>query len=224
MVNLNYLEGRGSKRLNRVERGTPMGSASVSRGRTRFIGEESIIVEGSGRVTGTWIIDGSLEGDGQISWTGPSDFDGDVKITKTLDVTAETNLSGPTIIDDTLDVTAETRLRGATTLESDMSVTNGGKVKVGTVTLGITSNGRPGLDFDGATLTENADRLALESGQAVVGVAPTIAAVAFDDRVVRVSEDGTTISGPVFMPDLPPISGVSSNVFVDPDTGELGTG
>jgi hypothetical protein len=222
MVNLNYLDGRQNRRMNRLERGTPLGSSAVSRGRTRFIGEESIVIEGSGRVSGTLVVDGSLDGDGKISWTGPAEFDGDVKITKSLDVTADTNLSGPTLIDDTLDVTAETRLRGGTTLEADMTVTNGGKVKVGTVELGITSNGRPGLDFDGATLTENSDRLALESGQAVVGVAPTFAAVAFGESSVVVSEDRTTVRGPVYLTDLRTISGVSSNVAIDPTTGLLG--
>jgi cytoskeletal protein CcmA (bactofilin family) len=184
MVNLNYLDGRQNKRMNRLERGTPLGSSAVSRGRTRFIGEESIVIEGSGRVSGTLIVDGKIDGEGKMSWTGPADFDGDVKITKTLDVSAET------------------RLRGETTLEANMNVTNGGKVVVGSVELGITSNGRPGLDFDGATLTEASDRLAMGSGTATVGVAPTFAAVAVGNKSVVVTNTDTTLSGPVKLASL----------------------
>jgi hypothetical protein len=223
--NLNANElARLVKRIERLEAAAPVGFTAVSRGALRIVSEEGLIVEGSARISGV------MTGDGTLLWTGPITFTGPFTINGATTQNGEYTVDGDTTVNGDFDVVGTWDLQGNGKITGNVGMTGvltiqtGGAVKVGTVTLGITSNGRPGLDFDGATLTENADRLALESGQAVVGVAPTFAAVAFDDRVVRVSEDGTTISGPVFMPDLPPISGVSSNVFVDPDTGELGTG
>jgi hypothetical protein len=215
MVNLNYLNPRTGKRQNRVERGAPIGFSSVGRGALRIYSEEGLIVDGSARISGV------LDGDGTLNWTGDSNLNGDVYVTKTLNVTADTNLSGPTVIDDTLDVTAETRLRGDTTLESDMEVINGGSVKVGTVMLGVTSNGRPGLDFDGATLTEDADRLAMESGTAVVGVAPTFAAVAFANKSIVVNGTRTTVNGGLALGSLSevPAAGRTPNLWIDPASG-----
>jgi hypothetical protein len=117
-------------------------------------------------------------------------------------------------------------ITGDIDLSGDFTVDDNGKITVaGTspMTIGITSNGRPGIEFAGGILSSAADRVALTKGDATVGVAPEFAAIAYKDRVVLLQEKGTTIQGPVFMPGLRTISGVSANVAVDPDTGELHT-
>lgn len=58
------------RRQNRLNRAAPGGFQSVSRGTTRFVGENSLLVEGSARVTGTLYIDGILNADGTITLTG----------------------------------------------------------------------------------------------------------------------------------------------------------
>jgi hypothetical protein len=61
-----------------------------------------------------------------------------------------------------------------------------------------------------------------QSGLVVTNDAVSVAAGGYNGFSVNGGADGTKILGPVFMPDLPTISGVSANVFVDPDTGKLG--
>jgi hypothetical protein len=201
-------------RVSRLESGAFLENSSITKGRMRFIGgllrlDSGALLELVGKAD----ITGTLEGVGTILWRGSMKILG----LGTLDV------DGPATFRATLDVLAATRLRGKITLEDDMTLTGPGKIKVGTVTMGITSNGRPGLDFEGATLSENDDRLAMESGQAVVGVAPTFAAMAFEENSIIVTEDRVTIEGPVYLTGLPTISGVSGNLSIDPDTGQLGT-
>jgi cytoskeletal protein CcmA (bactofilin family) len=234
------------ERIERLERAAPIGFSAVSRGALRITSEEGLIVEGSARISGV------LDGDGQLLWSGPITFtgpftingatvqNGEYTVTGPFHVNGTTDINGNTTVNGVFDVVGDSTFTGEVTIDGGwhlngdgdiagnvgmtgtLTIQVGGSIQVGTVKLGVTSNGRPGLDFDGATLTENADRLALESGQAVVGVAPTFAALAFGSKVVRVSADGTTIAGAVFLPDLPTISGVSANVTADPDTGELG--
>jgi hypothetical protein len=234
------------ERIERLERAAPVGFTAVSRGALRITSDEGLIVEGSARISGV------LDGDGDLIWSGPIVFTGGFTINGTTVQNGEYTVTGPFHVNGTTDINGNTTvnglfdvvgaskftgevtvdggwhlngdgdIRGNVSMTGVLTVGVGGAIQVGTVTLGVTSNGRPGLDFDGATLTENADRLALESGQAVVGVAPQFSAVAFGSKVVRVSEAGTTVVGPIFLPDLPTISGVSANVTVDPATGELG--
>jgi hypothetical protein len=201
---------------------------TIARGQTRFEGDQSWILEGTGTVIGTLYVEGDLDGDGNITWRGLSDFDGDVRITKTLKVTANTELSGPTLVDDTLDVTAETRLRGDTTLESNMTVKDGGSVKVegpNAVTLGMTSADVPGLEFeDGGAFVGVEDGVQLNNaaGNGFVYAAEDVG-MQRGSTSLDVTPDAIYLRGPVFMPRLPTISGVSANVAVDPVTGELGT-
>jgi hypothetical protein len=200
------------KLVRRANRATPGNNQSVTGGRTRFIGIQSLIVIGSQLVTGLLEVAGRFEGNGTILWRGSMKILG----LGTLDV------DGPATFRATLDVLAATRLRGKITLEDDMTLVGPGKIKVGTVTMGVTSNGRPGIELEGGILSSAEDRVALTQGSATVGVSETFAAMAFGASAVLVRQDGTTIVGPIYLPALPPISGVSTNVAVDPQTGKLG--
>jgi hypothetical protein len=209
------------RRIEKLEAAAPVGFTAVSRGALRIVSEEGLIVEGSARISGV------MTGDGTLLWTGPITFTGPFTINGATTQNGEYTVDGDTTVNGDFDVVGTWDLQGNGKITGNVGMTGvltiqtGGAVKVGTVTLGITSNGRPGLDFDGATLTENADRLALESGQAVVGVAPTFAALAFDESSVVASADRVTINGRLFAADLRPVTGVSANVRVDPDTGEF---
>jgi hypothetical protein len=221
-------------RVSRLESGSMLEKVSITAGRMRFIGgvlrlDSNALLELVGKAN----ITGTLEGVGTILWRGSMkilglgtlDVDGPATFKATLDVTADTRLRGPTSIEDTLDVTAETRLRGDTTLEKNLSVRTGGKITVegsSPVTIGVTSDGRPGVEMSGGRLSSAEDRVALTKGTATLGVADTFAAMAFGANAMLVRENGTTFVGAIHLPDLPTISGVSANVTVDPDTGELG--
>lgn len=63
-------------RLRKTETAAPLGSASVSRGRTRFIGEESLLVEGSSPITGGVTSAGvpGVEGSKGILYDAPAGF------------------------------------------------------------------------------------------------------------------------------------------------------
>jgi hypothetical protein len=222
--NLNANElARLVKRIERLEAAAPVGFTAVSRGALRIVSEEGLIVEGSARISGVMTGDGTLLWTGPITFTGPFTINGATTQNGQYTVDGDTTVNGDFDVVGTWDLQGNGKITGNVGMTGVLTIQTGGAVKVGTVTLGITSNGRPGLDFDGATLTENADRLALESGQATIGVAPGFAAVAFNENSVVVSDDRITIEGPVYMPGLPTISGVSGNVSIDPETGQLGT-
>jgi hypothetical protein len=224
--NLNANElARLVKRIERLEAAAPVGFTAVSRGALRIVSDEGLIVEGSARISGV------MTGDGTLLWTGPITFTGPFTINGATTQNGEYTVDGDTTVNGDFDVVGTWDLQGNGKITGNVGMTGvltiqtGGAVKVGTVTLGITSNGRPGLDFDGATLTENNDRLAMESGGvggAVAGVAPTFAVVAFSENSVVASGDRVTVRGPLYAPDLRTISGVSSNMVQDPETGEIG--
>ena len=138
-----------------------------------------------------------LERGDNLGWSsvrrGQTQFNGN----ESLKVNGSAVITGWLIVTGVLKLVGTLLLEGVINLTGVMTVVTGGKIKVGTVELGITSNGRPGLDFNGATLTENADRLAMESGSAVIGVAPEFSAVAFGSNSVVVNNTTTTITGPI---------------------------
>jgi hypothetical protein len=131
------------RRLDAVENGSPLQSASVTKGRVRIGGTAILLVDSSGGV----IINGTLTGEGTIDWSqtavfrgnftaiGPTRLEGDVVVTKTLEVFADSFFREDVVILKTLDVQASTRLRGTTTLENDFSVTAGGVIRLGDMQL-----------------------------------------------------------------------------------------
>lgn len=79
-------------RVHLLEVNQILGSSSVSQGRTRFVGNESILVQGSGKVEGWWVVTGTQrttgrhEGSGTFDWTGPVFLRGDVEIPGDVDI------------------------------------------------------------------------------------------------------------------------------------------
>jgi cytoskeletal protein CcmA (bactofilin family) len=110
------------KRIRKLETRSPLGNTSVSRGRTRFVGPESLQVEGSQRVTGQLYIDGLEVVDGQL------------RIAGSLVVSGNTDLTGPTSIRGRVDVTGPMNITGPTSIQSSTEVlgdlTIGGKLAI----------------------------------------------------------------------------------------------
>jgi hypothetical protein len=208
---------KNNRLLRRTSRVTPGNNQSVTGGRTRFIGLQSLIVIGSQLVSGLLEITGTLEGVGAILWRGS------IKVLGlgTLDV------AGPAKFSATLDVTAETRLRGKTTLENDLNVKPAGKIVVEGPFAATLENGE--LAFEtGGKVVAYPQGLAMEAGDAEVTASVAGAYLWFGTDHIAVTSGGVsasgdfTTNGKVFLKNLPTISGVSANVTVDPDTGELG--
>ena len=136
------------RRVSQLERQSPIGFSSVTRGSLRIASAEGLIVEGSARITGT------LNGDGTMSWTGPVEFVGPVSITGnvtrsgtetatgTTTLNGTTNLNGPTNITGATDITGTLDVSGVTTVTNDLNVTGGGEITAGAVTISPASGGR----------------------------------------------------------------------------------
>lgn len=196
MVNLNYLgEGRGNKRINRLERGDQLGRSSVSHGTTRFIGEESLSVEGSQKITGR------LFGSGVIEWEGDATFDGDVKITETLDVTA------------------------ATTLGAELKVKPGGKITVEGPSAATLQNGELSFATGGKVVAyPNGAAVAAGSAQVVASTAGALLFFGTNNIGVTSSgtgiDGGLTVNGAVDFNSIPVKAGAVANLHID-STGKL---
>jgi hypothetical protein len=246
------------KRLERLERGAPIGFSAVSRGALRILSEEGLIVEGSARISGILDGDGELIWSGDISFTGPftidgvttqngeytvngawhligdGDIAGDVNMTGLFDLTGDATLAGMVDITGTLKVSGPSEfsstlaIKGATTLEADLNVKPGGKVIVegaqsitlssvgGTAMMRFSDGPRVWSASGGGRLDAGANTgIVLSTAEAAILRSPDTA------KAVAVSDTGTRIFGDIYLNDLPAKSGVTANVFADPDTGKL---
>lgn len=75
-------------RMDRLENGSPLRSTSVTDGRTRFVGNESVLVEGSGKVSGWWIVTGTLRVIGTFQMLGNMIVEGVMTLTGEINVAA----------------------------------------------------------------------------------------------------------------------------------------
>ncbi|OIU88666.1 hypothetical protein BFN01_04275 [Microbacterium sp. AR7-10] len=105
-------------------------SSSVTNGRTRFAGNESILVEGSGKVEGWWIVTGTqrvtgrLEGSGVFDWTGPMNLRGAQTVTGDVTYTGKLTVNGPWKLVGAGEITGNVKLTG------DFELLPGGRIKV----------------------------------------------------------------------------------------------
>lgn len=75
-------------RLRAVETTPALTSASATRGQSRFAGNESILVEGSGKVSGWWIVTGTLRVIGTFQMLGNMIVEGIMTLTGEINVAA----------------------------------------------------------------------------------------------------------------------------------------
>lgn len=136
---------------------TPLSSAAVERGSTRWLNGSTVFIEGLLDVTGVTQISGRLDVSGQTTLSGATTIAGPTGITGALtiqgvttisgqlDVTGPTKLNGKldiggnTTVTGTFDVTGLTKLKGDTTVEGKIDVT-GAMATKGTLSVeGVTT-------------------------------------------------------------------------------------
>lgn len=149
------------RRVDRTEVTAPLRSSSVHDGRTRFVGPLSILIEGSARADGTILVNGYLQGAGELDWTGLWNLIGDGKIFGVVEVLAD----GKIIVGSGA---AQIIIDGATgrILAGGMEIdpTDGGSVTFpgGAVVTGFTGGGVMMKDGDStAVVSEGLVRIAL---------------------------------------------------------------
>lgn len=204
------------RRIRILETTQPMGYSAVSEGRSRFAGNESVLVQGSGKVEGWWIVTGTqrvtglLEGSGTLDWTGPCNLKGKVSVTGDTDfigrlkTTGDVELGGDTVIKKNLDVQAKTRLRGETTLEADLKVLSGGKIQVGDMIIDPAGAGK--ITFaNGTEVRAGEGGVTIANGVSNVTVAPGFTRIGVGGSAVYVDGTGIFLNTvpQVFHPDLP---------------------
>lgn len=88
--NLNGSETKNLlRRVRNLETRSPMRSASVTDGNTNFIGNESLTVTGSQKVSGWLIITGTLKGVGELLWEGIVNLVGSMSVKSTGKIVVE---------------------------------------------------------------------------------------------------------------------------------------
>lgn len=132
------------RRVSEYGTETPLSSAGVDRGTTRWLNGSTVVIEGLLDVTGTTTISGTLNVSGATTLSGVTTIAGPTGITGALTIQGVTTISGqldvtgPTKLAGTLDITGNTNItgtldiKGNTTLTGNMDVTGGGKIKIGT--------------------------------------------------------------------------------------------
>ncbi|PZE89935.1 hypothetical protein [Curtobacterium sp. MCBD17_008] len=116
------------ERVAALESRDPLSNSAVSGGRTRFIGEDSFLIEGSGGVSGTLtitgleVVDGELRITGELNVSGPTNLGGDTDITGSTTVTGSFRVTGPVTLDGDTAINGETVINGDTTVEGPFRV------------------------------------------------------------------------------------------------------
>lgn len=104
--------------------------------------------------------------------------------------------SGGVVIHGSLNGDGTITWTGPFNLTGTETVNGGGKIVVaGSVpmTLGVTSDGRPGVEFAGGRMTSDGSRIAMSSGSSVVGAASTFASISNGDTVFLAQSTGPSI-------------------------------
>ena len=193
-----------TRRVRRLETRSPLGNTSVTDGQTEFNGEESVAINGSGRVAGVFYVDGriviagtfDLDGIGMVTGhftvAGPSTFIGSVRIEGPQEYVGDSTREGDQV------VTGKTDHEGDIDLTGDMTVRGGGRVTIdGTtdVVLGKLDNGHAGIDFGNAEMYSDGEYLAQTAGESTVGVTATFAQVSHAGNGFRATASGPELGG-----------------------------
>lgn len=104
---------------------TPLASASVERGSTRWLNGSTVVIEGLLDVTGQTKISGALDVSGTSTFSGALTIAGPTGITGALTIAGQLDVTGPTTLAGTLDIT------GRTTISNDLELLAGGLFKAG---------------------------------------------------------------------------------------------
>ena len=146
------------RRVHLLEVTQPMGYSSVSEGRSRFAGNESVLVEGSGKVEGWWIVTGTqrvtgrLEGSGTLDWTGPWFLRGPGEITGALTGTGQLIWAGPWDLRGNGLIKGNVDITGALDVKNRLTLGPSGYIESGTVRIDRGGNYGGRISSSGAVL------------------------------------------------------------------------
>jgi hypothetical protein len=204
------------RRLRVLETASPLQNASIgSNGLRVYDGGVITIQNGGLNVTGTATITGTLQADGTITFTGTltqsgeSTFTGPTHFDGPTDVTGNFDVDGPMTTTGTLDV------EGVTNLKNDVNVTGGGKIKAGGLTIDPSVSGGS-IVFSGGGGVQGGPGPTLVKGAGNAGfISDTTAAVFAGASQLTVGDGYVKIDG------LETVSGVSSNLYMDPSTKRI---
>ena len=197
------------RRLERLERGTPMNNAAIGRGGIEVYDGGVITISNGGlSVTGTATITGTLQADGTITFTGTFNQSGPTTFT------GDTKLNGPTHINGATDIKGAFSVEGATTLKGDMTLTTG-KIKAGGMTIDPSASGGS-VVFSGGGGVQGVSGVTALKGAGNAGVITNNTAAVFAGASTLTVGDGyVTVDG------LPTISSVTPNLYMDPSTKQI---
>lgn len=206
------------RRIRILETASPMNNSAIGRGGievydqgTLNISDGHLIVNGTATFTGTFTQSGPTSFTGTFTQSGPSTFSG------------TTNLNGPTHINGATDIKGTLSVEGATSLKADLTVAAGAKVKVGSAMTLDPSVSSGALVFsNGAQVFTDATTIQVYKGTSVVQIEDGSAKLQGTGmNYVKVDSTGTNIAGPLKSTSGGTISGVTSNVYMDPATGAI---
>ncbi|WP_104084253.1 hypothetical protein [Cryobacterium sp. Y11] len=186
---------------------SPLDNSSVE-GRTRFIGNESLLVEGSQKVTGWLIVTGTLKVvgafllEGVTTITGALTSSGTALFTGLFTARGTTRFEGDTTqvgahhVQGNQDITGTLAVKGATEVSADLSIVAGGIIKVGSgLTLEPLGAGGGAINF-------------LPSGSISAGLGKFTLVSPDLSAILTLGGGGVTVT-------LPLKSGAAVNVHVD---------
>jgi len=186
------------RRIEALETGNPLANASVTDGRTRFVGQDAFILDGTGRVIGVLYVDGRIVIDGDFALDGVGTVSGPFTVTGPMRVEGPQQYIGDSTREGDQVITGKTDHEGDFNLLGDMNVSDGGKVTVKgptDMTIGLLNNGQAGINFGNAVLYSDGTRAALRAGGALVGAENNGAQLSYNGDGFRAGSDGNWIAG-----------------------------
>jgi hypothetical protein len=179
------------ERVRKLETHDPLGNASVSRGSTRFLGNESLKVIGSALVSGWLIITGTLKVVGTLL------IEGVTTLTGPLNVNGGWGINGNGGINGTWIMNGAGTIIGAVTQTGIYTLTAGGQFVIAgslPMTVGV-QGGLPGVYFPGGSLNSASDRIRMVNGSSQIGAAAGSAVLLFGANGVLANATGVALNG-----------------------------
>lgn len=197
--------------LEQLLRANPLRNAAVERGMLEFYDQSMLLIRDSNmRVVGVAYVEGRLEGEGTLSWSGPALLDGPVEITDTLRVLAETTLEALTKLLAELQVEGKITA-GNVTVEKD-KITVGGGSSPATLedgALGFETGGKVQADA-----TNNGIEMGVGPNKVYVGTGAV--AMQLGGVSITITPSGVTFGGlPTTPKSLTPDENSIGSLFVD---------
>lgn len=114
---------------------TPLSSAGVERGTTRWLNGSTVVIEGLLDVTGTTTISGVLNVSGQTTLSGATTIAGPTGITGALTIQGATTVEGKFDVTGAMATKGTLSVEGITTLKNHLNVDAGKKITLGGLVL-----------------------------------------------------------------------------------------